>query len=192
METRASVRRRLSALSSFYRYCAAHDLIGRVPTQGVARPAVDPDYTATVGLDRDQARALVATADADTGAQALRTAAVVRLLHNALRVDEACAADVADLGEDCGHRVLRVVRKGGRKAKIPLIPATVAALDAYLPPGRNGPGRGSGNRDACKRMSTRSPHGLHTVSTRPMLMGSSSYYRTTGGGGARTFSKPGA
>ena len=72
-------------------------------------------------------------ADADTGAQALRTAAVVRLLlHNALRVDEACAAHVADLGEDCGHRVLRVVRKGARKAKIPLTPATVAALDAYL------------------------------------------------------------
>ena len=44
----SSVRRRLSALSSFYWYCAAHDLIGRVPTEGVARPAVDPDYTATV------------------------------------------------------------------------------------------------------------------------------------------------
>jgi integrase len=57
---------------------------------------------------------------------------VVRLLHNALRVDEACAADIADLGEDSGHRVLRVVRKGARKAKIPLTPATVAALDAYL------------------------------------------------------------
>ena len=85
---------------------------------------------ATPGLDRDQARALVVAADADTGAQALRTAAVVRLLlHNALRVDEACAAD---LGEDSGHRVLRVVRKGARKAKIPLTPATVAALEAYL------------------------------------------------------------
>ena len=129
----SSVRRRLSALSSFYRYCAAHDLVGRVPTEGVARPVVDPDYTAAVGLDRDQARALVAAAAADTGAQALRAAVVVRLLlHNALRVDEACAADVADLGEDGGHRVLRVVRKGARKAKIPLTPATVAALDAYL------------------------------------------------------------
>jgi len=129
----SSVRRRLSALSSFYRYCAAHDLIGRNPAQGVARPVVDPDYTATVGLDRDQARALVAAADADTGPQALRTAAVIRLLlHNALRVDEACAADIADLGEDCGHRVLRVTRKGARKAKVPLTPATVAALEAYL------------------------------------------------------------
>ena len=54
------------------------------------------------------------------------------LLHNALRVDEACAADIADLGEDFGHRVLRVVRKGTRKAKIPLTPATMAALEHYL------------------------------------------------------------
>ena len=95
---------------------------------------MDPDYTATVGLGRDQARAVVADADADTGTQALRTAAMVRLLlHNALRVDEACAADVADLGEDCSHRVLRVVRKGARKAKVPLTrPRAVAALEACL------------------------------------------------------------
>jgi integrase/recombinase XerD len=129
----SSVRRRLSALSSFYGYCAAHDLVARIPTDGVRRPVVDPDYTATIGLDRDQARALLAAADADTGTQALRTRAVVRLLlHNALRVDEACAADVADLAEDSGHRVLRVIRKGSRKAKVPLTPATVAALDMYL------------------------------------------------------------
>ena len=129
----ASVRRRLSALSSFYRYCAAHNLVDRIPTAGVARPMVDPDYTATIGLDRDQARALVAAADADRGPQALRAAAVIRLLlHNGLRVDEACAADVTDLGTDTGHRVLRVTRKGARKARIPLAPATAAALDAYL------------------------------------------------------------
>ena len=129
----STVRRRLSALSRFYRYCAAHDLVDRIPTAGVARPMVDPDYTATIGLDRDQTRALVAAADADRDPQALRTAAVIRLLvHNALRVDEACAADVIDLGADAGHRVLRVIRKGARKARIPLTPATAAALDAYL------------------------------------------------------------
>jgi hypothetical protein len=110
-----------------------HAFPARGTLRGVARPVVDPDYTATVGLARGEARALVAAADADRGRQALRTAAVVRLLlHNALRVDEACAADVADLGADAGHRVLRVTRKGARKAKIPLTPPTGAALDAYL------------------------------------------------------------
>jgi site-specific recombinase XerD len=107
--------------------------VDRIPVAGVARPMVDPDYTATIGLARDEARALVAAADADRGRQALRTAAVIRLLlHNALRVDEACSADVADLGADAGHRVLRVTRKGARKAKIPLTPATSEALDTYL------------------------------------------------------------
>ena len=94
----STVRRRPSALSSFYRYCAAHDLVDRFHRGGGAA-AANPDYTATVGLARDQARALVAAADADRGPQALRTAAVIRLLlHNALRVDEACSADIADLG----------------------------------------------------------------------------------------------
>jgi integrase/recombinase XerD len=47
-------------------------------------------------------------------------------------VDEACAADVADLGADAGHRILRITRKAARKAKVPLTPATMAALDTYL------------------------------------------------------------
>ena len=47
--------------------------------------------------------------DAGRLLQALRTAAVIRLLlRNALRVDEACAADVADLGADAGASQRRV------------------------------------------------------------------------------------
>jgi integrase/recombinase XerD len=154
LDTGAAVRRRLSALSSFYRYCAAHDLICQVPTQGVARPVVDPDYTSTVGLDRYQARALVtaADADADTGAQALRTAAVVRLLlHNALRVDEACAAD---LGEDSGHRVLRVIRKGARRAKIPLTRPPWRPWRHTWPPGRPASGQPTGGSWAAPLLAT--------------------------------------
>ncbi|WP_139794860.1 hypothetical protein [Saccharomonospora piscinae] len=56
------VCQRLSALSSFYRYAAAHDLVAVAPTAWVARPSVDRDHTATIGLDREQARALLAAA----------------------------------------------------------------------------------------------------------------------------------
>jgi integrase len=132
---------------------------------------VDPDYTATVGLDQDRARALVAAADADADifAQALRTAAVVRLLlHTALRVDEACSADIADLSEDSGHRVLRVVRKGARKAKVPLTPATLAALEAYLPdraPRPAAPG------DHAARAATQCPSSLAQINTHQMIPG---------------------
>jgi site-specific recombinase XerD len=128
----ASVRRRLSGIGSFYRYLS-HDLATSDPTAGVARPRVDPDYTATVGLSREQGRALIAAADADTGRSRLRSAAVIRLLlHNALRVDEALGADIADLGTDRGHQVLTVLGKGNRRAKVALTPATLTALHLYL------------------------------------------------------------
>ena len=152
----SSVARRLSALSSFYRFCLAQDEqpapgpgpgmgggvgaglgVARDPTAGVRRPAVDADHTATVGLSADQARALIAAADTDPGRQRLRSAALVRLLlHTALRVDEALAADVTDLGMAPGrertHRTLGVVRKGGRRAVVVLAPDTSAALEAHL------------------------------------------------------------
>jgi integrase/recombinase XerD len=48
----ASIRRRLSGVGSFYRYCLIHGLVATDPTAGVARPRVDPDYTATIGLTR--------------------------------------------------------------------------------------------------------------------------------------------
>jgi integrase len=58
---------------------------------------------------------------------------VVRLLpHNALRVDEACSAGLADLPEDRGHRVLTVLGKGNRKREDPADPGTCGVLDAYL------------------------------------------------------------
>ncbi len=129
----ASVRRRLSGIGSFYRYGLTHGLVATDPTAGVARPRVDPDYTATVGLTREQGRALIAAADADPGPARLRSAAVIRLLlHNALRVDEVLGADIADIGSDRGHRVLTVLGKGNRRAKVPLSPGTLDALHAYL------------------------------------------------------------
>ena len=128
-----SVRRRLSGVGSFYRYCLSHGLVGVDPTGGVARPRVDPDYTATVGLTREQGRALIAAADTDTGRSRLRSAAAIRLLlHNALRVDELLSADIAGLGVDRGHQVLTVLGKGNRRAKIAITPGTLGALHAYL------------------------------------------------------------
>jgi site-specific recombinase XerD len=129
----SSVARRLSALTSWYRHLGEHDLIATNPAAAVRRPKVDPDHTNTVGLDRDQARALLIAADTDTGPAQLRTAAAIRLLlHQGLRVDELAHANVADLGHDRGHRTLTVTRKGGRRIALVLPPATTAALDTYL------------------------------------------------------------
>ena len=67
------------------------------------------------------------------GPAQLRTVAAIRiLLHNGVRTDDLLQADVADLTQDRGHRVLAVTRKGGGRARLPLAPTTWDALEAYL------------------------------------------------------------
>jgi site-specific recombinase XerD len=46
-----------------------------------------------------------------------------------LRIFEATGADIADLGEEHGHRVLRVCGKGTKIVLIPLPPAVGRAID---------------------------------------------------------------
>ena len=46
-----------------------------------------------------------------------------------LRIFEATGTDVTDLGEEHGHRVLRVVGKGTRVVLVPLPPAVGRAMD---------------------------------------------------------------
>jgi integrase len=46
-----------------------------------------------------------------------------------LRIFEATGADIADLGEEHGHRVLRVCGKGSKVVLVPLPPAVGRAID---------------------------------------------------------------
>jgi integrase/recombinase XerD len=46
-----------------------------------------------------------------------------------LRIFEATSADIADLGEEHGHRVLRVCGKGTKVVLVPLPPAVGRAID---------------------------------------------------------------
>jgi site-specific recombinase XerD len=132
----STVARRVAAVSSFYAYLASTtDLVSRNPCTDVRRPPAGSDSQAT-GLDRDEVRALLATARTDSP----RAHALVAVLAgNGLRIGEALAADVADLGHERGHRTLRITRKGGKKAVVPLAPPTVSALDTYLAGRQNGP-----------------------------------------------------
>ena len=98
----ATAGRRLSALSSFYRFLTEQDDLGVAvtnPAAAVRRPTVDTQHSPTLGLTRAEATALVEAADRARGPQRLRNAAILRLLlHNGLRLDEFLGADLTDLG----------------------------------------------------------------------------------------------
>lgn len=128
-----TLARKLSAVSSWYAYATDEGLLEANPFTRVRRPKVERFQSETVGLTEDEARALVAAADAAKGPTALRTAAFVRLMIElGPRVSEALAATVDDLGHQRGHRTLRIVGKGQKTRVRNLPPATAAALDAYL------------------------------------------------------------
>ena len=125
---RSTVARCLSTLASFYRYCEQEQLIERNPAQHVRRPKVDYE-SRTLGLDRNELGALLVQA----GIGSARDHALISLLAlNGLRISEALGADIEDLGYERGHRVLKVVRKGGKHATVPLAPRTSRAVDLYL------------------------------------------------------------
>jgi len=56
-----------------------------------------------------------------------------------LRIFEATGADIADLGEEHGHRVLRVCGKGTKVVLIPLPPAVGRAIDRAIGTRAGGP-----------------------------------------------------
>ena len=58
---------------------------------------------------------------------------------NALRVSEACGADLDDLAVAGGHRTLRIIGKGAQPALIPLAPRTARAIDTAVGERTDGP-----------------------------------------------------
>lgn len=138
----ATVAQHLSALSSFYGYLVAEGVIERSPVAHVRRPKVASESPST-GFAGDELRALLAVAEARAGGgkrQAGRNAALVTTLaYTGLRIGELLAADVEDLDWERGHRVLRITRKGGARARVALAPAAAHGLETYVSDRQDGP-----------------------------------------------------
>jgi integrase/recombinase XerD len=123
-----TIAHRLTVLRSFYDVCELDGIVTGNPARHVRLPKVWRDETKTLGLDRLELGAFLAQARV---ADPTRWALAVLLGLLGLRVSEACTVRIEDFAhEQQGHRVLRVVGKGGKPATMPL-PVTVArALDA--------------------------------------------------------------
>lgn len=125
----STVARTLAAVSSFYRYAMSEGVVDRNPVEMIVRPTVDADHSSAQGLNREQAKTLLAVAHRD----GLRSAALVNLLmFTGVRIREALNASTAEYGHDAGHRTLNIRRKGGKSAKVAVPAPAVVALNTYL------------------------------------------------------------
>ena len=120
----STIDRRLSTVCGYFRFAHIDGRIPANPAQYVRRPKVQPNERH--GMDRGELGRFLFTAehfDRDHAALA------VLLGLNGLRVSEACATNVEDLGFERGHRTLRILGKGNKPAMIPLVPRTARTID---------------------------------------------------------------
>jgi len=122
----STVSRRFSVTAGFYRTCVLDGIMDHSPAEHVRRPAV-PAESPTLGFTHLQFEALLTAARHSANRNDFALVAMLGLLG--LRIFETADADIGDLGEEHGHRVLRVCGKGGKVVLVPLPPAVGRAID---------------------------------------------------------------
>jgi site-specific recombinase XerD len=132
----STVSRWFSVTAGFYRTCVLDGILEHSPAEHVRRPSV-PAESPTLGFTHLQFEALLTAARQSPNSCDFALVAMLGLLG--LRIFEATSADIADLGEEHGHRVLRVCGKGTKIVLVPLPPAVGRAIDRAVGTRTRGP-----------------------------------------------------
>jgi integrase/recombinase XerD len=132
----STVSRRVSVVAGFYRTCVIDGALEHSPAEYVRRPNVPPE-SPTLGLTHLQFEALLSAAKDSTNRYDFALVTMLGLLG--LRIFEATGSNVHDLGEEHGHRVLRVCGKGGKVVLVPLPPAVGRAIERAVDIRQDGP-----------------------------------------------------
>jgi site-specific recombinase XerD len=132
----STISRRFSATAGFYRTCVIDGVLEHSPAEHVRRLVV-PAEPPTLGFTHLQFEALLSAARESSHPCDFALVAMLGLLG--LRIFEATGADIADLGEEHSHRVLRVCGKGTKIVLIPQPPAVGRAIDRAIGTRASGP-----------------------------------------------------
>jgi integrase/recombinase XerD len=127
--------RKLAAVSSWYTFLVRAGAIDANPARDAARPRYDRRHSATATVSEDQAAAMMTASrehEHTTLGRPCAALVMVLLVDLGVRVSELCHANLGDLGQREGVRVLTVRMKGGKIRTRPIPLQVAPLLDAYL------------------------------------------------------------
>jgi site-specific recombinase XerD len=128
----ATIRRKLSALSSLFEYLCERNAVSHNPVDGVKRPMANGNEGSTPALGDRQVRKLLEAPRADTLKGVRDRAILATLLYHRIRREELCGLRVKDLHSRQGVMHFRVK---GKRAKIRFVPVNAASqrtIEEYL------------------------------------------------------------
>ena len=125
---KTTVNRRLSAVRSFYSWLVREGVIESNPAAVVSSPKLPKPLPHV--LSQEDVEKLLECADASTPAGALDAALVELLYASGARIGEVASLDVDRI--DFSDKSVRLFGKGSKERIVPLYPAALHALDAYL------------------------------------------------------------
>lgn len=128
----ASIRRKLSALSSLFEYLCEKNAVTHNPVKGVKRPAANNNEGKTPALGNDQARQLLEAPPEDTVKGNRDQAILATLLYHGLRRQELCNLRVKDYQRRSGVMMFHVHGKRKKERFVPVEPKTQRLITEYL------------------------------------------------------------
>ena len=142
MQTRslgaATVRRKLSALSSLFDYLCERNAVLGNPVDGVKRPATNNNEGSTPALGDAQARRLLEAPALDTLKGARDRAILATLLYHGIRREELCRLRLRDMHTRQGVMQFRIEGKGDKIRFVPIHQAALRLIGEYLEMGKHG------------------------------------------------------
>ncbi len=128
----ATIRRKMSALSSLFGYLCNANAVTHNPVTGVERPSEGANEGKTPAISDAQARALL-DAPSPTTLKGKRDRAILAVfLFHAIRADELVKLKVQDVSQRQGVICLKLHGKRDKVRYIPAAPTALIALDTYL------------------------------------------------------------
>ena len=125
--------RKLSAVSSLFRYLCNANAALENPVSGVRRPSIgNASEGRTPALSDAQARRLLGAPEGESLLARRDRALLAVLLYHGLRRDEVVRLTVGSLHEHRGVPHFRVTGKGSKTRPVPVHPAALSALGDYL------------------------------------------------------------